>query len=328
MFFASLRPVLPTRIIFTPRRFSDFVRIVEVGPRDGLQNEKTLLPASTKIAFINKLSHTGLKTIEATSFVSPKWIPQMQDSSEVFSSITKAPGVSYPVLVPNLKGLDSAIASGAKEIAVFGAVSETFTMRNINCSIAESIKRLGEVIKKSLEHGIRVRGYVSCIAGCPYEGNTKPSMVARVSASMLEAGCYEISLGDTIGVGTPRTIVNVLNEVKSASSSGDLTQFALHCHNTYGQALANIFAGLDLGVRVFDSSVGGLGGCPYAPGASGNVPTEDLLYLLHGEGLETGVDLEKIMEIGVWISKELGRENQSKVGVALASRKRTERSSG
>ncbi|XP_063982717.1 hydroxymethylglutaryl-CoA lyase, mitochondrial [Diachasmimorpha longicaudata] len=324
MLFTSLRLVFPTRAAPSPRRFSDFVRIVEVGPRDGLQNEKALLPTSTKISLINKLSATGLKTIEATSFVSPKWIPQMRDNSEVFTGITKAPGVAYPVLVPNLKGLDAAIASEVREIAVFGAASEAFSMKNINCSIAESIDRFRGVIKRALEHGVRVRGYVSCIAGCPYEGKTEPSMVARVSAAMLEAGCYEISLGDTIGTGTPKTIINVLKEVKSTSFSGDLREFALHCHNTYGQALVNVFAGLDLGVRVFDSSVGGLGGCPYAAGASGNVPTEDLLYLLQEEGLQTGVDLEKIVDIGEWISKEVGRENQSKVGVALTSRKRTE----
>ncbi|XP_011301312.1 hydroxymethylglutaryl-CoA lyase, mitochondrial isoform X2 [Fopius arisanus] len=303
------------------RKLSDFVRVVEVGPRDGLQNEKTVVPTSTKISLINRLSSTGLKTIESTSFVSPKWVPQMGDSSEVFTSITKAPGVSYPVLVPNLKGLDAAISSGVKEIAVFGAASNTFSMKNINCSIEESLIRFQEVAKAALKAGIRVRGYVSCIAGCPYEGEVKPSVVARVSESMLEAGCYEISLGDTIGTGTPRIITNVLNEVKTIFSR-DLTLFALHCHNTYGQALANIFTGLTLGVRVFDSSVGGLGGCPYAAGASGNVPTEDLLYLLQGEGLQTGVDFEKIVEIGEWISKQLGRDNQSKVGVALASRRR------
>uniref|UniRef100_A0A6V7HVZ3 hydroxymethylglutaryl-CoA lyase n=1 Tax=Bracon brevicornis TaxID=1563983 RepID=A0A6V7HVZ3_9HYME len=320
--FSSLRSRIHPK---TTRAFSDFVRIVEVGPRDGLQNEKKLLPSSTKISLINKLSSTGLKTIETTSFVSPKWVPQMQDNAEVFSSITKSPGINYPVLVPNLKGLESAMKVGVEEIAVFGAASESFTRKNINCSIAESLQKFKEVIEKALANDIKVRGYVSCIAGCPYEGEIKSSAVASVAAAMLDAGCYEVSLGDTIGVGTPRKIIDVLNEVNNVA---DLRNFALHCHNTYGQAIANIFASLELGIRVFDSSVAGLGGCPYAAGASGNVPTEDLVYLLHGEGLKTGVDLVKIVEIGDWISKELGRENQSKVGAALVSKRCAKRSQG
>lgn len=302
------------------RSFSDFVKIVEVGPRDGLQNEKKILPSSTKIELINRLSQTGLKTIEATSFVSPKWIPQMQDNITVFKNINKTSSINYPVLVPNLKGLDAALGVEAKEIAIFGAASETFSQKNINCSIDKSIARFQEVIIKALENKMRVRGYISCIAGCPYEGDIEPVTVAKLAMKMLELGCYEISLGDTIGVGTPKKIIQVLNEIKQLT--GNLQQFALHCHNTYGQALVNIYASLDYGIRVFDSSVAGLGGCPYADGASGNVATEDLLYLIHGQGLETGIDLHKIIDIGHWISKELQHDNTSKVGVAMLAQQR------
>ncbi|KAK0173066.1 hypothetical protein PV328_006319 [Microctonus aethiopoides] len=321
MILTMLMSGIVKNILFSPaRKFCDFVKIVEVGPRDGLQNEKKILGHSIKIELINRLSMTGLKTIETTSFVSPKWIPQMEDNVKVLQGIDKKSGVDYPVLVPNLKGLDNAIKAGAKEIAVFGAASESFSQKNINCSIGESIKRFKEIIIKAREAKIKVRGYVSCIAGCPYEGDTKPSIIANISASMLELGCYEISLGDTIGVGTPKKIITVLNEMKNVSVSRKLQEFAIHCHNTYGQALANIYASLDCGIRVFDSSIAGLGGCPYAAGASGNVATEDLLYLLHGESLTTGVDLKKIIDIGDWISKELNKENQSKVGVALLAK--------
>lgn len=304
------------------RRFSNYVRIVEVGPRDGLQNEIAIVPSSTKINFINRLSETGLKTIEATSFVSPKWIPQMADNEEVFKNIDIKPGVSYPVLVPNLKGLERAIKAGVKEVAIFGAASEAFSRKNVNCSIADSIKRFSLVIEEARQHDVRVRGYVSCIVGCPYEGEVKPSVVASLVSSMLELGCYEVSLGDTIGVGTPRKIKAVLNELKTVSSSTSYSEFAIHCHDTFGQALANVYASLDFGIRVFDSSVAGLGGCPYAAGASGNLATEDLLYFLNGQGLESGVDLDKIVDVGDYISTEIGRENKSKVGVAVLGKKK------
>ncbi|XP_015602959.1 hydroxymethylglutaryl-CoA lyase, mitochondrial [Cephus cinctus] len=304
-----------TRINST-RCFNNFVRVVEVGPRDGLQNEPKVVPTSTKIDFINKLTDTGLQTIEVTSFVSPKWVPQMSDNAEVYKNITKQPGVAYPVLVPNLKGLENALNSGVQEVAIFGAASEAFSQKNINCSISESVKKFSLVVGKSKEHNVKVRGYISCIAGCPYEGDVKPLVVANLTAALLELGCYEVSLGDTIGVGTPRKIEAVLKELEHISS-GNMDRFAMHCHDTYGQALANVFASLQKGIRIFDSSVAGLGGCPYAAGASGNLATEDLLYLLQGLGLETGVNLEKVVQVGDFISNELCRDNKSKVGVAM-----------
>ncbi|XP_031843228.1 hydroxymethylglutaryl-CoA lyase [Nomia melanderi] len=300
------------------RKFSDFVKVVEVGARDGLQNEKNIVPTEIKVDFINKLSETGLKSIEVTSFVSPKWIPQMADNVHVFQMINKVPNISYPVLVPNIKGLESALKAGVKEIAVFSAASESFSKKNTNCSINDSIKNIEGVIEKAKIHDIKVRGYVSCIAGCPYEGETKASMVANISELMLQLGCYEISLGDTIGVGTPVKIKEVLHELKHISDS--MNKFALHCHDTYGQALVNIYTGLEYGIRIFDSSVAGLGGCPYAAGASGNIATEDLLYLLHGQGMETGVNLDKIVKIGNFISNHLERKNQSKAGVAILAK--------
>ena len=303
------------------RSTSDFVKVVEVGARDGLQNEKKILPTATKVSLINRLSRSGLKTIEVTSFVSPKWIPQMQDNSAVYQTIDKRPGINFPVLVPNLQGLEHALQVGVKEIAIFGSASEAFSQKNINCSIKESIDRFTSVVKLSKENDVKIRGYVSCIVGCPHEGNVKPAVVANLTARMLELGCYEVSLGDTIGVGTPEKIRRVINELRSVSSH--LSEIALHCHNTYGQALANVYASLESGVRTFDSSVAGLGGCPYAAGASGNVATEDLLYLLHGEGLNTGVNLNEIVSIGDWISKELKVDNQSKAGVAMLSRIKT-----
>ncbi|KYM94154.1 PREDICTED: hydroxymethylglutaryl-CoA lyase, mitochondrial [Cyphomyrmex costatus] len=302
------------------RQFSDFVKIVEVGPRDGLQNEKKILPTEVKVNFIDKLSATGLRSIEVTSFVSPKWVPQMADNHQVFQHIKKRNGVSYPVLVPNLKGLQSAIAAGVKEIAVFGAASETFCKMNINCSIEESVRNFRIVVEEAKKHDIRTRGYISCIVGCPYEGETKPATTAHLASIMLDLGCYEISLGDTIGVGSPRKIKRVLNELFHISSN-DMSCYALHCHDTYGQALMNIHVGLENDIKVFDSSVAGLGGCPYAAGASGNVATEDLLYFLQGQGLETGIDLDEIVGIGDYISKELNRINQSKTGVAVLAKK-------
>ncbi|XP_044585911.1 hydroxymethylglutaryl-CoA lyase, mitochondrial [Cotesia glomerata] len=304
------------------KKFSNYVKVVEVGPRDGLQNEKKILPSSIKIELINKLSQTGLKTIEATSFVSPKWIPQMQDNATVFKSIDKKTGINYPVLVPNLKGLQSALEVSVKEIAIFGAASESFSHRNINCSIEESIKRFKEVILEAQKNNIKTRGYISCIAGCPYEGNIKASAVAKVADAMLQLGCYEISLGDTIGVGTPKKIINILNEIKHLSKLGNFEEFALHCHDTYGQALANTYASLEYGVRIFDASVAGLGGCPYAAGASGNLATEDLLYLLSEQGFNTDVNLNELIKIGEWISGELGRTNMSKVGLATIAKEK------
>ncbi|XP_035724059.1 hydroxymethylglutaryl-CoA lyase, mitochondrial-like [Vespa mandarinia] len=302
------------------RQYTDFVKVVEVGPRDGLQNEPKIVPTNTKIQLINKLSETGLQSIETTSFVSPKWIPQMADNVILFTQIKRKAGISYPVLVPNLKGLDSALKVGVKEIAIFGAASETFSKKNINCSINESIKNFTAVIKRANEQNIKVRGYISCIAGCPYEGEIKPKVVVDLALLMLNLGCYEISLGDTIGVGSPKKIKTLLKELQQVSSY-DMSKFALHCHDTYGQALANIYASLEHGIRVFDSSIAGLGGCPYAAGASGNVATEDLLYLLHGQGLETGVNFNEIVEIGNYISKELDRKNQSKAGLAILAQR-------
>ncbi|KAI4477762.1 hypothetical protein M0804_012590 [Polistes exclamans] len=298
------------------RQYSDFIKVVEVGPRDGLQNEPKIVPTNTKIQLINKLSETGLRTIETTSFVSPKWIPQMADNIELYTQIKKNPDISYPVLVPNLKGLDNALKVGIKEIAIFGAASETFTKKNINCSIEESVTNFTAVIKQAKKQNVKVRGYISCIVGCPYEGYIDPKIVVNLSSLMLDLGCYEISLGDTIGVGTPKYIKRLLKELQKISSC-DMSKFALHCHDTYGQAIANIYVGLENGIRIFDSSVAGLGGCPYAAGASGNVATEDLLYLLHGQGLETGVNINKIVEIGNYICKELNRKNQSKAGLAI-----------
>jgi isopropylmalate/homocitrate/citramalate synthase len=295
---------------------NDFVTIVEVGPRDGLQNEKQILPAATKIELINRLANCGVPVIEAGSFVSPKWVPQMADTESVLTGLTPLPGTRYPVLVPNLTGFERAIQSGAKEIAVFTAASESFTRRNINCSIAESITRLEPVAELAKASGIRVRGYVSCVLGCPYEGEIEMKAVAAVCDQLMQLGCDEISLGDTIGVGTP-AVANTL--VKTVSSVVPIGQLAVHFHDTYGQALANILACLDAGIRIIDSSVSGLGGCPYAKGASGNVASEDVVYMLHGLGLATGINLDALAITGDWISKQLQRPNNSKAGLVLIS---------
>ncbi|XP_014090126.2 hydroxymethylglutaryl-CoA lyase, mitochondrial [Bactrocera oleae] len=301
------------RTIATSRGTPTAVRIVEVGPRDGLQNEPKLLPTSVKIALIDKLSETGLRTIEATSFVSPKWVPQMGDNAEVLRSIQKRAGISYPVLTPNLKGFESALNAGATEVAVFGAASDSFSMKNINCTAAESIKRFQPIIEAAQKAEVKVRGYVSTVVGCPYEGAVKPSAVAKIVDALFSIGCYEISLGDTIGVGTPGSMRRMLDEVVKVVPPEKL---AVHCHDTYGQALANILVSLEYGVAVVDSSVSGLGGCPYASGASGNVATEDVVYMLHGMGIETGVDLEKLIAVGRYICNELGRQSESKVNRA------------
>lgn len=289
------------------------IGIVEVGPRDGLQNEPAIVPLATKVELVDRLARTGLKTVEAGAFVSPKWVPQMAGSAELLASISPVPGVSYPVLVPNEKGLDAAMAAGAREIAVFGAASESFSQRNINCTIAESLDRFRPVAAQALAAGIKVRGYVSCVLGCPYEGAVDAGKVAEMAAALVEIGCYEISLGDTIGVGTPAKAAAMLRRV---ALDVPVAKLALHFHDTYGQAVANILACLDQGVTVMDSAVAGLGGCPYAKGASGNVATEELLYLFDGLGLTTGVDLDEVARIGGWISQQLGRANGSKAGRA------------
>nr|XP_027208477.1 hydroxymethylglutaryl-CoA lyase, mitochondrial-like [Penaeus vannamei] len=289
------------------------VKIVEVGPRDGLQNEKALVPTDVKIEFINMLSRAGHKAVEVTSFVSPKWVPQMADHSEVLTGIKRFSGVSYPVLTPNLKGFQAAVAAGCEEVAIFGAASETFSKKNINCSIAESLQRFQAVMDAARESGIRVRGYVSCVCGCPYEGPVDPKAVAKVSLAMYEMGCYEISLGDTIGVGTPGSMKNMLDEVLKVLPAEVL---AVHCHDTYGQALPNILIALQMGISVVDASVAGLGGCPYASGASGNVATEDVVYMLNGLQIETGVDLDKLIDAGNFICTAIKRPNMSKVSCA------------
>lgn len=289
---------------------TDFVRIVEVGPRDGLQNEKTLIATADKIELIDRLSRTGLRSIEATSFVSPKWIPQLADAAEVFSAIERKPGVSYPVLVPNEKGYERAREVGAEEVAVFTAASEAFSRKNINAGIDESIERFRPVLERARADGVKVRGYVSTVLGCPYQGEVPVADVVRVAARLHALGCYEVSLGDTIGIGTPRKARAML---KAVASEVPLSALAVHFHDTYGQALANLLACLEEGVAVVDSAVSGTGGCPYAKGASGNVASEDVVYLLHGMGLETGIDAAALSETGLWLSTLLGRETGSKV---------------
>ena len=289
------------------------VKLYEVGPRDGLQAEAEIVSATDKIALIDRLSQTGLQYVEAASFVSAKWVPQMADAAEVMAGINRRDGVSYPVLTPNLQGYEAARDAGAATVAIFGAASETFSRRNINCSIDESLERFRFVTESARRDGLKVRGYVSCVVGCPYEGRVAPEAVVPVAQKMLDMGCYEISLGDTIGVGTPGDIRRLLDMVLKFVPAD---RIALHCHDTYGQALANILTSLDYGISVFDASVGGLGGCPYAPGASGNVATEDVLYMLDGMGIETGADLDAIVDTAWFISGILGREPRSKVARA------------
>lgn len=294
----------------------DRVRIVEGGARDGLQNEKAIIPAATKIELINRLSATGLRTIEATSFVSPQWIPQLADAAEVYSGITRRPGVAYPVLVPNLQGYDRARAVGVEEIAVFTAASEAFNRKNINASIDESIERFAPVLERAPEDGIKVRGYVSTVLGCPYQGEVPLADVVHVARRLHELGCYEVSLGDTIGIGTPAKARAMLRAV---AAEVPMPALAVHFHDTRGQALANIFACLEEGVAVVDSSVSGTGGCPYARGATGNVASEDVVYMLEGMGIATGIDLPALIETGLWLSAQLGRETSSRVARASQS---------
>ncbi|WP_226468642.1 hydroxymethylglutaryl-CoA lyase [Luteimonas panaciterrae] len=292
------------------------VRIVEVGPRDGLQNEKTIIPAAAKIELINRLSATGLQTVEATSFVSPKWIPQLADAAEVFAGIDRKPGVRYPVLVPNEQGYDRARTVGAEEIAIFTAASEAFNKKNINASIDESLARFEPVLARAKADGVAVRGYVSTVLGCPYQGEVPVSDVVRVARALHAMGCYEISLGDTIGVGTPGKARAMLLAVAEAVP---MSALAVHFHDTYGQALANILACLEEGVAVVDAAVSGTGGCPYAKGATGNVASEDVVYMLHGMSIATGVDLDRLVETGRWLASLLGHETNSRVNKAKSA---------
>ena len=294
------------------------VRIVEVGPRDGLQNEKQVVPTDTKLELIARLADAGLRDIEATSFVSPKRVPQMADHAQLMQRLPRRDGVSYPVLTPNLQGFEAALQAGAREVAVFASASEAFSQRNINCSIAESIERFEPLMAAAQRAGVRVRGYVSCVVGCPYEGAVAPQRVADVAARLADIGCYEISLGDTIGVGTPGSVLRMLEAV---SVRMNVDRLAGHFHDTYGMAIANVHAAYTFGLRVFDSSVSGLGGCPYAQGASGNVATEDLVYLLNGLGVDTGVDLDRLIDCSAWISSVLGREPSSRVTRAVIAKR-------
>ncbi|WP_439102259.1 hydroxymethylglutaryl-CoA lyase [Congregibacter sp.] len=289
------------------------VSIVEVGPRDGLQNESAPLSTGDKVALVEGLVDAGLRYVETGSFVNPRWIPQMADSGDVFQQIARVPDVTYAALTPNLKGFDRAMDAGASEVAVFAAASESFSQRNINCSISESIERFLPVMEAAKTSGVKVRGYVSCVLGCPYEGEIAPAAVLKVSQALLDMGCYEISLGDTIGTGTPGSMDTLLNALVPSLTAGRL---ALHCHNSYGQALANLLVGLQYGIRRIDSSVAGLGGCPYATGASGNVATEDVVYMLQGMGIQTGVNLNALVNVGTDCCKKLGRETQSAVAKA------------
>lgn len=297
--------------------YPTFVKIVDVGPRDGLQNQPEKVSLENKVRLVDMLSATGLKAIEAGAFVSPKWVPQMADSAEVLARITRKEGVAYPVLTPNMKGYDAAIAANCDEVAVFGAASETFSQKNINCSIAESLERFRPVVERATSDGVMVRGYVSCVLGCPYEGEINPAAVADVAKTLFDMGCYEISLGDTIGIGTPKKAVQMIDAVAAHVPTDKL---AAHFHDTYGQALANLLAVMEQGVAVVDTAIAGLGGCPYAKGASGNVATEDVLYMLNGMGIETGVDLDKVLAASAFISDAIAKPPASKVALAMMGR--------
>lgn len=296
-----------------PRR----VKMIDVGPRDGLQNEPTPVSTDIKVSLIDRLSDAGLPVVEATSFVSPKWVPQMADAADVMARIRRKPGVSYPVLVPNMKGLEAALASKVEEVAVFAAATEAFSKRNINCTIDESLERFAPVCETALAKGLRVRGYISVVLGCPYEGEVMPEAVAKVAQRLYAMGCYEISLGDTIGTGTPAKAQRMIEAV---AKHVPIERIGGHFHDTYGQALSNILAAMELGVATFDSSVAGLGGCPYAKGATGNVASEDVLYMLQGLGIETGVDMNKLVNTGRYICEAIGRTNVSRAGRALAAK--------
>ncbi|GJP53877.1 hypothetical protein CLOM_g13000 [Closterium sp. NIES-68] len=307
---------VPEPLRWLPR----YVKVVEVGPRDGLQNERQQVPVGVKVELIHRLMAAGLPVVEATSFVSPKWIPQLSDAPEVMQRVQGNGRTKLPVLTPNLRGLENAVAAGAKEVAVFAAASEAFSKKNINCSVEESLERYRAVCDAARDRGIPVRGYVSCAVACPYEGHVEPAAVARVAKALHDMGCYEVSLGDTIGIGTPGSVAPMLDAVCACMPPSSL---AVHFHDTYGQALANILVALQMGVSAVDSSIAGLGGCPYAKGASGNVATEDVVYLLHGLGIETGIDFDKLLEASAFISQALGREPCSRTAVALARTRQT-----
>ncbi|MEQ8830474.1 MAG: hydroxymethylglutaryl-CoA lyase [Alphaproteobacteria bacterium] len=296
----------------------DQVKIVEVGPRDGLQNEKAAVTTEQKVRLIALLGAAGLTAIEAGSFVSPKWVPQMADSGEVFDRMEKRAGVDYPVLTPNMKGLEAALAHGAKEVAIFGAASESFSQRNINCSIAESLERFVPVCARALDEGVRVRGYISCVLGCPYEGAVDPAAVAAIAKRLMDMGCYEISLGDTIGTGTPAETERLIDAV---AADVPVEKLAGHFHDTYGQGVANIWAAYGRGVRVFDASIAGLGGCPYAKGATGNVATEDVVYSLSHSGVATGIDMERLLDAAAFASEMVDRPPVSRAGRALLAKR-------
>jgi hydroxymethylglutaryl-CoA lyase len=302
-------------------RFPQKVKLVEVGPRDGLQNEKQTIPVEVKLALVNRLSEAGFPNIEAASFVSPKWVPQMATSTELMASIQRRPGTIYSALVPNMKGFEAALAARADEVVIFGAASEAFSQKNINCSIAESIERFREVAIAAKANGLRLRGSISCALGCPYQGEVQPEAVADVARRMRDLGCDEIDIADTIGVGTAFKVQQVFEHVATVFP---LERLAGHFHDTYGQALANIYAALSSGVAIFHASVAGLGGCPYAKGATGNVATEDVLYLLDGLGISTGVDLNAVVDAGQFISQQLGRPSASRAGNAIAARRSPE----
>jgi hydroxymethylglutaryl-CoA lyase len=297
------------------------VKIVEVGPRDGLQNEKETIPADVKIELVNRLTQAGFPNIEAASFVSPKWVPQMATSTDVMAGITRKPGVVYSVLVPNMRGFDAAIAAKADEIVIFGAASEAFSQKNINCSIAESIERFREVAEAAKQHGLLLRGAVSCALGCPYQGEVSADSVADVVRRLRDIGCDEIDIADTIGVGTPRKVQAI---IERAAREFPIERLSGHFHDTYGQALANIYASMEVGISIFHSSVAGLGGCPYAKGATGNVSTEDVLFMMQGVGIETGIDLNAVVDAGQFISKHLGRKAVSRAGNAIAVKRQAE----
>jgi len=296
--------------------FPQSVRLVEVGARDGLQNEPEPVSTQTKLELIDRLGAAGLRHIEAASFVSPKWVPQMADHREVMAGLKRREGVTYSALTPNLKGLEAALECGVDEVAVFGAASESFSQKNINCSVSESLERFAPVLARAKAANVRVRGYVSCVLGCPYEGEIAPARVAEVAKALFDMGCYEVSLGDTIGTGTPLKAKRMLEAV---AHDIPMQKLGAHFHDTYGQALANLYAVLEEGIGVIDSSVAGLGGCPYAKGASGNVASEDVIYLLNGLGIDSGIDLDALAATGTWITQAIGRPNRSKASVALAA---------
>ncbi|KAK0404321.1 hypothetical protein QR680_017394 [Steinernema hermaphroditum] len=322
MLLRSLRPqisrVTGARALQSQGSGREF-KVVEVGPRDGLQNEKNFVPTEQKIELINRLGQSGLKVVECASYVSPKWVPQMKDNDVVINGIDRLPGVSYPVLVPNMTGMKNVLKNkNVEEIAVFAAASEGFSKKNTNCSIEKSLQRLGEVASEALKHGLRVRGYTSVVIACPYDGRTDPAKVAALCEALLSMGCYEVSLGDTIGVGSAASVAKMLDEVLRVAPA---EKFAVHFHDTYGQALANVLVSVEKGIRVADSSVAGLGGCPYAKGATGNLASEDLVYMLHDMGFDTGIDLETLVETGEWICENMGRANVSRCSNALLTKK-------